>query len=210
MSKNLFNPNILSIKLFSAGPVKVTPQQLAELLAPVGTIVEVTATPMVFDGNALVPAAAEAAPVAVTAPPVQAAAPKKEANRKVKAEAAPSKKAKAKAEPSDAKQTKAITFTPGSDPEKIWQLIRTSTAMTSTQIREKLGLGSNIVNTTVYRLKNAGMIRPMSHNAPNGDTLYTSTEWDGPAAKTESLDVDAALAEFADGLEDEAADTDVL
>ena len=80
--------------------------------------------------------------------------------------------------------TKGISFTEGSDPEKIWQLIRSSAAMTSTQIREKTGLGSNIVNTTVYRLKNAGMIRPMSHNAPNGDTLYTSTEWDQKPSET--------------------------
>jgi hypothetical protein len=79
---------------------------------------------------------------------------------------------------SDSDEQKVIHFEEGSDPHKIWEFIRGNMAMTSTQIREKLNLGSNIVNTTIYRLKKAGMIRPMSHTAPNGDTLYTSTEFD--------------------------------
>ena len=76
--------------------------------------------------------------------------------------------------------------------------------MTSTQIRETLGLGSNIVNTTVYRLKGAGMIRPMSYNAPNGDTLYTGTNSDTKPVKRETVDLNAAMAEFADGIDYES------
>ena len=74
--------------------------------------------------------------------------------------------------------TKPIVFTEGSDAEKVWILLRDGPGVTSTQIREKTGLTSGIVNTTIYRLKNAGMIRPMSHTAINGDTLYTTTHLD--------------------------------
>lgn len=208
MSKNLFSPNIISIKIFSAGPVKVTPQQLAELLAPIGTLVDMTATSMVFDGTALVPAPADTVtitPPPSTAPtaPITKAATGTKGGKKAAAKVASPKQPKEKAAD---EAPKTITFTPGSDPEKIWHLIRSGTALTSTQIREKLSLGSNIVNTTVYRLKNAGMIRPMSYNAPNGDTLYTSTEWDptpveGQPARQPVEDVSAA--DLLEGIDDE-------
>ena len=86
--------------------------------------------------------------------------------------------------------------------------------MTSTQIREKLGLGSNIVNTTVYRLKKAGMVRPMSHSAPNGDTLYTSTEWDAVPFKVVQASVEEPEGDVRDlisaleGQDDESEDAE--
>jgi hypothetical protein len=167
-------PTLITIKLLASTAPSVKDVQAA--LAPFGTTLQYEAVNLVFNGNGLVPSPTVAAPAenpAAAPAPEKPKAPSKA--RKVENEQAVSrgrKKAEAPAAP------KPISFTEGSDPEKIWQLIRTSSAMTSTQIREKLGLGSNIVNTTVYRLKNAGMIRPMSYNAPNGDTLYTSTEWD--------------------------------
>ena len=112
---------------------------------------------MEFDGTGLVPVKAPAEP-----PKAKIVEPK------VKSSPAPKGK----------KGGIEIRFEQGSDAEKVWLLLRDGPALTSTQIRETLNLGSNIVNTTVYRLKGAGMIRPMSYNAPNGDTLYTGTNSD--------------------------------
>jgi hypothetical protein len=176
--KTTFTPHILTIKVFSSGPIGVTPKQLSELLSSIGPIVDITATPMTFDGDKLVPTVAAPIEEAAPAAPVKVKAKSKP---KDKAPTARSAQAAQVASRAASKDTKPISFTEGSDPEKIWHLIRNSMSMTSTQIREKLDLQSGIVNTTIYRLKGAGMIRPMSHKAPNGDTLYTSTEWDVPA-----------------------------
>jgi len=179
-------PCIISIKLLASTAPNVKDVQAA--LSGFGTTLQYEAVNLVFDGNGLVPAPVAATPAAAPATPAQAAAPVKKGGRKP---GAPTPKVTTKAKPDTAVDTsapKAITFEAGSDPERIWTLIRGGMSMTSTQIREKLGLGSNIVNTTIYRLKKAGMIRPMSHNAPNGDTLYTSTEWDPkPAVDTKNV-----------------------
>ena len=175
MSKNLFTPNVLTINILVTGAMKQTPQELTDLLSPLGAILNVSSTPMVFDGTALVPAPAEA-PAAVEA---ISPAPKPNKEKARKAQAAQATK---RAKDNKADEPKPITLAEGSNPERIYSLIRSGPALTSTQIREKLKLDSNVVNTTVYRLKGAGMIRPMSHNAPNGDTLYTSTEWDAKTA----------------------------
>jgi hypothetical protein len=165
-------PTIITIKLLAATAPNV--KEVEASLAQFGSILQYEAVNLVFDGNALVPA-----PVAIAGSNQNDAAispaPKanKEKARKVQAAQA-TKRAKDK-QPAE---SKAINLEEGSNPERIFSLIRSGPALTSTQIREKLGLNSNVVNTTVYRLKHAGMIRPMSHNAPNGDTLYTSTEWD--------------------------------
>jgi len=150
-------PHIITIKLFTTGNLPTN----AELEAMLSqqcfnfSLLSVDLSPMRFDGVGLVPVRTQAEP----------------------AEAKPAKpKAKSSPDPKTAK--KEIHFEPGSDAEKIWHLLRDGAALTSTQVREKLNLKSGIVNTTIYRLKNAGMIRPMSYNAPNGDTLYTTTHLD--------------------------------
>jgi hypothetical protein len=192
-------PTLITIKLLASSAPSIKDVQAA--LAEFGTTLQYDAVNLVFNGSGLVPA-----PTAVAEKPAAPAAEKAKAPskaRKAQHDQAVSRATK-KAEKSET--PKPISFSEGSDPHKIWQLIRTSPAMTSTQIREKLGLGSNIVNTTVYRLKNAGMIRPMSYNAPNGDTLYTSTEWDtAKSEKAAPLDVNAALSEFAEGLDDDGS-----
>lgn len=185
------SPALITLKMLSVnGAPNIKDVQAA--LTPYGIVMQYEANNLVFDGNALVPApvhipaAAQPAP----APQVQAASPAKKGGRKPGAptpKVTTTPKAKAATEEQDT-APKAITFEVGSDPEKIWHLIKQGPALTSTQIREKLALGSNIVNTTIYRLKKAGMIRPMSYNAPNGDTLYTSTEWD-PKPVVESKNV---------------------
>ena len=162
-------PTLITIKLLASAAPSVKDVQAA--LAPFGTTLQYEAVSLVFNGNGLVPATAVVVPADKPAVVTSAAKPKAAPKaRQVQDDQA---KTRGRAVAEQAAATKGISFTEGSDPEKIWQLIRSSAAMTSTQIREKTGLGSNIVNTTVYRLKNAGMIRPMSHNAPNGDTLYT-------------------------------------
>ena len=172
-------PTLITIKLLASTAPSVKDVQAA--LAEFGTTLQYEAVNLVFNGTALVPAPAAEAP---SAPPVAASAPKapaKKGGRKpgaLKIEVTPEGKRKDTAPTATDTVGKPINFEEGSDPAKIWTLIRTSQAMTSTQIREKLGLGSNIVNTTIYRLKRAGMVRPMSYSAANGDTLYTSTEWD--------------------------------
>jgi hypothetical protein len=150
-------PHIITIKLFTTGNLPTN----AELEAMLSqqcfnfSLLSVDLSPMRFDGVGLVPVRTQAEP----------------------AEAKPAKpKAKSSPDPKTAK--KEIHFEPGSDAEKIWHLLRDGAALTSTQVREKLNLKSGIVNTTIYRLKNAGMIRPMSHTAINGDTLYTTTHLD--------------------------------
>ena len=181
-----FTPYILTIKVFGSGTVSATPKQISELLSAIGTVVDVTSTPMTFDGDKLVPATPPAVVRAAAAPSAPAA----------KKAALPAPKVK--------KSGTEIRFEQGSDAEKVWFLLRDGPALTSTQIRETLGLGSNIVNTTVYRLKGAGMIRPMSYNAPNGDTLYTGTNSDTKPVKRETVDLNAAMAEFADGIDYES------
>ena len=153
----LNKPHILTIKVFTVGDVP----PLEAINAMLGnsdynmSLLSVTATPMHFDGTGLVPAKTQAEP-----------------------EEAKPVKPKAKSSPASKPGKKEIHFEPGSDAERIWHLIRDGAALTSTQVREKLNLQSGIVNTTLYRLKNAGMIRPMSHTAINGDTLYTTTHLD--------------------------------
>lgn len=171
-------PALITLKMLSVSGAPSI-KDVQAVLAPYGIVMQYEANNLVFDGNGLVPAPIHIpeAPQTAAAAPTVAAAPTKKGGRKPGAH--PVKVSpKAKAAPSTDSGPKAITFESGSDPEKIWQFIRTNVSMTSTQIREKLGLGSNIVNTTIYRLKKAGMVRAMSHTAPNGDTLYTSTEFD--------------------------------
>lgn len=195
-------PTLITIKLLASAAPSVKDVQTA--LAPFGTTLQYEAVNLVFNGNGLVPAPTVVAPA--EKPAAAPAAEKTKAPtkaRKVQNDQAVTRGRNKVEQPTTAK---AISFTPGSDPEKIWDLIRTSAAMTSTQIREKLGLGSNIVNTTVYRLKNAGMIRPMSHNAPNGDTLYTSTEWDPKPVEDQSARQpveNVSAADLLEGIDDE-------
>lgn len=184
-------PTLITIKLLaSASAPSIKDVQAA--LADFGIMLAYEANHLIFDGNSLVPAPV-AASVVPAAAPAQAAAPAKKGGRKpgsgpVKAKAPKPAEELPNIVHAESPDGKVINFEEGSDPHKIWTLIRTSPAMTSTQIREKLGLGSNIVNTTIYRLKKAGMVRPMSYNAPNGDTLYTSTEWDPKHEKAEPVE----------------------
>jgi hypothetical protein len=154
----LNRPHILTIKLFATGDLP-TLEMLNAMLedSPHNlSLLSMDAMPMKFDGHGLVP---------IKAPP----APKEE----------PAAKApKSSPAPKVPSSRKPIHFEPGSATEKIWLMIDGGPAVTSTQVREKLNISSAIVNTTLYRLKNAGMIRPMSHTATNGDTLYTSTRHD--------------------------------
>ena len=177
------NPCLVTIKFLAVGGAPNV-KDVTAALAEFGSVMQYEAANLVFDGNALVPAPAPdvglpaANSPAPTAPKAKKGGIKpekqKEVVRRVQAEQA-MKRAKEKQQSGDAKP---INLAEGSNPARIFEFIRSGAAVTSTQIREKLGLDSNVVNTTVYRLKGAGMIRPMSHNAPNGDTLYTSTEWD--------------------------------
>lgn len=202
-----FTPHILTIKIFSAGPAKASTQDIADHMMQFGTLVDVSVTPMKFDGMSLVPAAAPAA-----AAPIESAPAKK-----IVTKAAPIT-AKAPKAKKDAKEPttgpKVISFAPGSDPERIWHLIQNSYGITSSQIREQLELGSNIVNTTIYRLKNAGMAKVLDAPGASGDMQYTSTEWEQEreveeeepvtTAKPEHLDINAAMSEFAKGLGDDS------
>ena len=150
-------PHIITIKAFIIGEPP-TSETIDALLGNYSMwLLSMEATPMEFDGTGLVPVKAPAEP-----PKAKIVEPK------VKSSPVPKGK----------KGGIEIRFEQGSDAEKVWLLLRDGPALTSTQIRETLNLGSNIVNTTVYRLKGAGMIRPMSYNAPNGDTLYTGTNSD--------------------------------
>lgn len=155
----LNKPHIITIKVFATGTLP-TNDQLEALFGHQTdfnlALLAVETMPMKFDGNGLVP---------IKSPPP----PKEEPAAEPK---------KSSPAPKVAAPKKVIHFEPGSDAEKIWLLLRDGAALTSTQVREKLGLASGIVNTTIYRLKGAGMIRPMSYNAPNGDTLYTTTHLD--------------------------------
>ena len=203
----MFTPHILTIKIFSAGPAKATAKEIADHMMQFGTLVDVSVTPMKFDGMSLVPDAAPA-----TAAPVESAPAKK-----VVTKAAPTT-AKAPKAKKDAKEPttgpKVISFAPGSDPERIWHLIQNSYGITSSQIREQLELGSNIVNTTIYRLKNAGMAKVLDVPGAGGDMQYTSTEWEQEreveeeepvtTVKPEHLDINAAMSEFAKGLGDDS------
>lgn len=162
------NPILITIKILAHTPPFV--KGITEDLSKYGSVMHYEATPLTLEGNSLVPA-----PVSTAGLPA--------AEKQDPPKAAPKEKPKVKSTPKlavveEADVPKTITFAAGSDPEKIWHLLRDGPAATSTQIREKLGLGSNIVNTTIYRLKKAGMVRPMSYNAPNGDTLYTGTNLD--------------------------------
>jgi hypothetical protein len=208
-------PTLITIKILASTAPSV--KDVQEALAPFGTTLQYEAVNLVFNGTALVPAPAPTAGSAAAPTPAASGTPAPSTGKKGGRKPGPTKvaspstpKAEKAKQPAAEAGPKTIGFTPGSDPEKIWQLIRTGPAMTSTQIREKLGLGSNIVNTTVYRLKNAGMIRPMSYNATNGDTLYTSTEWDAdPTApqeaksKNEPVQWNVGAADLIDGLDDE-------
>lgn len=154
----LNRPHIVTIKLFATGDLP-TLEALNAMFedSPYSlSLLSMDTMPMKFDGHGLVP---------IKAPPA------------AKEEPAP-KAPKSSPAPKVRSPRKPIHFEPGSATEKIWLMIDGGPAVTSTQIRERLDLSSAIVNTTLYRLKNAGMIRPMSHDAPNGDTLYTSTRHD--------------------------------
>lgn len=190
------NPALITIKLLAVSGAPSV-KDVTAALSQFGVVMQYEAANLVFDGNALVPAPApvESAPTISPAPATKTKKggikPEKqhEVVRRVQAAQA-TKRAKEKREPKEDSEPKPINLAEGSNPERIFNLIRSGPALTSTQIREKLGLDSNVVNTTVYRLKGAGMIRPMSHNAPNGDTLYTSTEWDPkPAAAVQVQEV---------------------
>ena len=202
-----FTPHILTIKIFSTGPAKASTKDLADHMMQFGTLVDVSVTPMKFDGMSLVP----------DAPPAAAAPVENAPAKKVVTKAAPTT-AKAPKAKKDAKEPttgpKVISFAPGSDPERIWHLIQNSYGITSSQIREQLELGSNIVNTTIYRLKNAGMAKVLDAPGASGDMQYTSTEWEQvregveeepvTTAKPEHLDINAAMSEFAKGLGDDS------
>jgi len=201
-----FTPHIMTIKIFSAGPVNATSKELAESVARLGTLVDVSVTPMKFDGMSLVP---DVAPVA--APKAEATAAKVEV-RKAPVASPKAPKGKKEAKPVDG--PKVIAFAAGSDPERIWHLIQNSYGITSSQIREQLELGSNIVNTTIYRLKNAGMAKVLDAPGAGGDMQYASTEWEQEreveaeetvtVEKPEHLDINAAMNEFAKGLGDDS------
>lgn len=178
------NPALITIKMLAVGGAPSV-KDVTAALSQFGVVMQYEAANLVFDGNALVPAPS---PVDTT-PPISPALTEtkakkggikpekhKEVVRRVQAAQAV-KRAKDKADEASG-DAKPINLTEGSNPARIFEFIRAKSSCTSTQIREGLGLDSNVVNTTVYRLKGAGMIRPMSYNAPNGDTLYTSTEWD--------------------------------
>ena len=202
----MFTPHILTIKIFSAGPAKATAKEIADHMMQFGTLVDVSVTPMRFDGMSLVPDETPA-----DAPSVESAPPKKVAPKTV----APVAKApKGKKAAKEVNGPKLISFAPGSDPERIWHLIQNSYGITSSQIREQLELGSNIVNTTIYRLKNAGMAKVLDAPGASGDMQYASTEWEQEreveeeepetASKPEHLDINAAMSEFAKGLGDDS------
>lgn len=192
------NPALITIKLLAVGGAPSV-KDVTAALSQFGVVMQYEAANLVFDGNALVPAPS---PVETesTISPAPTAKPKKggikpekqkEVVRRVQAAQAV-KRAKDKADEASG-EPKTINLTEGSNPARIFEFIRSKSSCTSTQIREGLGLDSNVVNTTVYRLKGAGMIRPMSYNAPNGDTLYTSTEWDpkpGAAAPVQEVSHD--------------------
>ena len=204
-------PTLITIKILASTAPNVKDVQAA--LAQFGTTLQYEAVGLVFNGTGLVPSSV-AVPAASEAP--QAVPSVKKGGRKPgapKIEVTGEGKRKAQ-EATTEGSGKPISFEAGSDPAKIWALIRSGRSMTSTQIREKLGLGSNIVNTTVYRLKKAGMVRPMSHSAPNGDTLYTSTEWDAVPFKVVQASVEEPEGDVRDlisaleGQDDESEDAE--
>jgi ribosomal protein S25 len=181
-------PTILTIKILASTAPSV--KEVEAALAQFGSMLQYEAVNLVFDGSSLVPAPAPTVPATTPVVPetkVKRGGIKPEKHRDAVRKAQVSQAAKRAQDKRNAGEPKPINLEEGSNPERIFSLIRSGPAVTSTQIREKLGLDSNIVNTTVYRLKNAGMIRPMSYNAPNGDTLYTSTEFD-PKPTTEVTD----------------------
>jgi hypothetical protein len=175
-------PTIVTIKILASTAPNV--KEVEASLAKFGTMLQYEAVNLVFDGSSLVPAPVPVIPStpapAAVEPKTKRGGIKPEKHRDAVRKAQVSQAAKRAQDKRNAGEPKPINLEEGSNPERIYSLIRGGPAVTSTQIREKLGLDSNIVNTTVYRLKNAGMIRPMSYNAPNGDTLYTSTEYDRP------------------------------
>lgn len=160
-------PSLITIKLLSSIPAPNI-KEVQNALANFGVVLQYEASNLMFDGNSLVPTPAEQA---------VAAEPSKRREDARKAAAAQGiSRAKQKREAAE-KTTGPIKFEPGSGPDKVWQAIRNNGSLTSTEVREKTGLNSNIVNTTIYRLKQAGMIRKMEgHMSP--DSRYTSTEWD--------------------------------
>ena len=181
----LNNPSLITIKILAVGGAPSV-KDVTAALSQFGSVMQYEAANLVFDGNGLVPAPAPDVGLPASISPAPTVKAKKggikpekqhEVVRKVQAAQA-TKRAKEKQEAKDDGEPKPINLAEGSNPHKIFEFIRAKSSCTSTQIREGLGLDSNIVNTTVYRLKGAGMIRPMSYNAPNGDTLYTSTEYD--------------------------------
>jgi hypothetical protein len=175
-------PTIVTIKILASTAPNV--KEVEASLAQFGSMLQYEAVNLVFDGNSLIPAPINTAKVEAEMAEerkVKRGGIKPEKHRDAVRKAQVSQAAKRAQDKRNAGEPKPINLEEGSNPERIFSLIRSGPAVTSTQIREKLGLDSNIVNTTVYRLKNAGMIRPMSYNAPNGDTLYTSTEFDRPA-----------------------------
>lgn len=188
------NPTLITIKLLAMGSVPDN-QQIEEALRSFGALLQVQTDKLVFDGTSLVAARVEPVVEAVPAP---SAAPIKKGGRKPGSPPIKITKTRVMEAPAEEKsstpgEVKPINFEAGSGPDRIWQLIRSGPALTSTQVRENLKLDSNIVNTTIYRLKKAGMVRPMSHTAINGDTLYTSTEWD-PKPATAPIVASAIMA----------------
>ena len=121
----MFTPHILTIKIFSAGPAKATAKEIADHMMQFGTLVDVSVTPMRFDGMSLVPDETPA-----DAPPVESAPPKKVAPKTV----APVAKApKGKKAAKEVNGPKLISFAPGSDPERSPRQLRRRNTSTSTR-----------------------------------------------------------------------------
>ena len=156
-------PHIITIKLFTTGNLPTN----AELEAMLSqqcfsfSLLSVELSPMRFDGVGLVP-------VRTVVPPHSIA--KTAAHALV----VPSSPALDKAAP----KRRELRFVSGSDADRVWQLIRNNDGITSSELREQLELESGPVNTTIYRLKKAMLIR-IKGSGKYGDK-YVSTEWDVP------------------------------
>ena len=156
-------PHIITIKLFTTGNLPTN----AELEAMLSqqcfnfSLLSVDLSPMRFDGVGLVPVrtVVPAHSIAKTTPAVLVV---------------PSSPAPDKAAP----KRRELRFVSGSDADRVWQLIRNNDGLTSSELREQLELASGPVNTTIYRLKKALLIR-IKGSGKYGDK-YVSTEWDAP------------------------------
>jgi len=165
-------PHIITIKLFTTGNLP-TNAEIETLLSAEKfnfSLLSVDLSPMRFDGVGLVPvrtvvpahSIAQTAPDALTKP--SSPAPKK-----------------------GAPKLRELRFVSGSDADRVWQLIRNNDGLTSSELREQLELASGPVNTTIYRLKKAMLIR-IKGSGKYGDK-YVSTEWDVPPETDSDNDI---------------------